>query len=598
MIAEIPDGLPQLRRFLLDEFKDVVPPAESGVTAEERERNYLSRALAAYAIQKLTGCPKDAAAKSVVDGGGDGGIDAIYFAKQTTGTLWVVQSKFVAQGRGEPDGLEKFRNGLEAILRADLNYFSESLAWKSRIPEIEALLNNSEPIQVKAAFVYSSVHPINASKLGQFNNLKRLFPARPDYFTHESYNLSSIVDWLTGADQPVGIPKIEVTFHFPGELDSPYQTVYGLVKIADLAKFYDEHGKKMVAANIRAYKGDTQVNEGIVATLREKPSTFVYYNNGLTAYCKRLSVFNSDRARVEYKRVTAYEFSVVNGAQTLGAIHSCFVNTPENVPDGYVFVKLISLERCENDIEFAQEITRTANYQNRIDLQHFIAQQPYQEEIARNLLLSEVYYHYKDDVDAPSSDEYNFTLKEATTALACLEQMPDCDFVARVLANRSSLWSLDVDYPDDPLYKTRYARVFKEDRSARTVWRAVQTQNIVIDQMKAETRSHTGVQKAFYENSRWLILNVIFLRLRPEQGDDMTILPADVERIGTATLDCAEKLWAACETLGYVSRGAGGYESPRHMKSVFSTAADCARLRSKMLELLNQRQPARANGEG
>jgi hypothetical protein len=590
MTDEIPDGLPQLRDYLLKEFNGIVPPATNG-TKEQRESNFLTRALAAYAIHKLAGCSKEDAAKSVVDGGGDGGIDAIYFARQTNGTLWVIQSKYIATGRGEPDGLEKFRNGLEAVLTADLSFFSESNAWQSRIPEINAILNTSEPIQVRAAFVYSSIQPINATRLGQFDKLEAEFSRGSDYFFHNSYNLSSIFDWLTGADQPIGIPKIEIRFNFPGELDLPYQTMYGLVKLADLALLYAEHGKGLIAANIRAYKGDTQVNEGILATLRDKPEVFVYYNNGLTAYCKRLSVFNADRARVEYKRVAAYDFSIVNGAQTLGAINSRSIEIPGNSPEGYVFIKLISLERCENDLEFAQEITRTANYQNRIDPQHFIAQQPYQEEIARNLLISDIYYHYKDDADVPTSDEYNFTLKDATTALACLAQIQDCDLIARVVTHRPSLWSLDVDYPDDPLYKTRYAQVFKEDRAARTVWRAVQTQSIVIEQMKQNTRAESGVRKTFFENARWLILNIIFLRLRPEQGNDMTIGPADVENIRTATLEYSEILWSACETLGYVSRqtdGRGGYDSPRHLKSIFGSAADCVRLRSKMLEQLNQ----------
>ena len=311
-------------------------------------------------------------------------------------------------------------------------------------------------------------------------------------------------------------------------------------------------------------------------------------------------MFHADRGKVESKRITAYEFSVVNGAQTLGAIGYRCTEIPDHPPEGYVFIKLISLEHCENDVEFARAITRTANNQNRIDTQHFIAQQPYQQEIARKLLLSEVHYHYKDDADTPSSDEYNFNLKDATTALACLEQMKDCDFIARVLANRASLWSLDIDYSDDPINKTRYSRVFRSDRSARMVWRAVQVQNIVIDRMKVNTRIETGARKAFFENARWLILNLIFLRLKPEQGDDMTVSPAEVEKINTATLEYAETLWTVCETLGYVSRRADGpgYDCPRHFKSVFSNSTDCSRLRNNTLGKLNQKQPAASKTEG
>ncbi len=599
MIDEIPDGLPQLRKYLLAEFNGIIPSATTG-TPEERERNFLSRALAAYAIYKLAGCSKEDAATSVVDGGGDGGIDAIYYAKQTSGTLWVIQSKYKADGKGEPDGLEKFRNGLEAILTADLNYFSGSAAWQPRISEINALLNNSDPLQVRGVVVYSSIHAINATKIVQFDKLVERFSQGSDYFSHASYNLSSIIDWLTEADQPIGIPKIELTLHFPGQLDRPYETLYGLVKLVDIANMYALHGKKLVAANIRAYKGDTEVNTGILETLRQNPESFVYYNNGLTAYCKRMNIFHADRGKAESKRVTAVEFSIVNGAQTVGVIGTRFTETADTQPEGYVFIKLISLEHCEDDIEFAQEITRTANYQNRIVSYNFIAQQPYQKRIADVLELSEIHYHYKDDVDAPTSDEYNFTFKEAATALACLYQNGDMDFLARVLANRQSLWSLDIVFPDDPLNNTRYSRVFRSDRAARTVWRAVQIQTIVIDQMKVNTRVETGARKTFFENARWLILNIIFLRLRLEQGDDMTILPTDAQKISSTTLEYAEILWLACETLGYVSLQADGigYDSPRHFKSVFSNATDCVRLRNKTLEILNQPYTATGLNEG
>lgn len=584
-----PDGLMQLRKLLRDTFTGKLPEATVGQTAEERERNFLSRALAAYAVHKLSGCVTDEAASAVVDGGGDGGIDALYYARQTTDTLWVIQSKFVAKGTGEPDGIGKFRDGIEALLDGNLQYFESNQAWRSQIPAITSLINGTQPLQIRAIFVYSSIHPINPDKLVPFDKLCERYSPNDDYFTYRSYNLISLIDWMIDSDQTIGVPEVALTLHFPGQLTKPYETVYGAVKITDIRHLYTVYGKQLIAANIRGYQGDTEVNNEIFSTLCHEPETFIYLNNGLTAFCERLDISHVDRGRVDYKRITAKGFSVVNGAQTLGAISRLNPEASVDNSEGFVFLKLISLERCENDIEFAQRITRTANYQNRIDLHHFIAQQPYQLELARILELSDIHYHYKDDIDTPPSDEYNFNLKDATTALACLDQRNDCDFVARILANRKSLWSLDVIYPDDTLFPTRYARVFREDRSARSVWRAVQTQSIVIEKMKESTRIETGTRKTFFENGRWLTLNLIFLRLHPEQGEAMTLTPEEAQEISRATLEIAEHVWSACEILGFVSRRANGqsYESPRHLKSVFSSAADCARLRGAVFARMN-----------
>lgn len=584
----IPDGIEQLRTLLRRMFTGLLPEAQGRGTPQERENNFLSRALAAYAVHELAECSPEQAAAAVVDGGGDGGIDAIYYARQTTGTLWIVQSKFIARGAGQPDGLGSFRDGLEALLDGNLAYFENNERWRELMPEIERLMNDSQPLQIRAVFVYSSIQPINTFNLQPFDRLCQRYSADDEYFRYSSYNLSSIMDWMTSADQSLGVPEVRLTLHYPGRLTQPYEIIYGAVRLSDVMVLYQEHGARMIAANIRGYQGDTEVNLGIFTTLQDEPDKFLYLNNGLTAYCERLEITHSDRDRREYKRVTARGFSVINGAQTLGSIQRLQATTPGLAPDGYVFVKLISLERCENDIEFAQRITRTANFQNRINVQHFIAQQSYQQELARQLLLSDVHYHYREDVDTPVSDEYNFSLKEATTALACLDQNNDCDFVARILVNYKSLLSLEEDYPDAAINKTRYSRVFRSDRDARTVWRAVQAQSIVIEQMKFNGRAETGTRKTFFESARWLILNIVFLSLRSEQGNQLTLTPAETQQHVDATIQIAEVLWGTCLGLGYISqRAEGGYDVPRSLRSVFSNAVDCARLRGAVLARLN-----------
>ena len=51
-------------------------------------------------------------------------------------------------------------------------------------------------------------------------------------------------------------------------------------------------------------------------------------------------------------------------------------------PQGFVFFKIISLERCNDDREFAERITRSTNFQNQIGLRDFVALDDQQETIA------------------------------------------------------------------------------------------------------------------------------------------------------------------------------------------------------------------------
>lgn len=594
MTAERPFEILFLPTRLREEFTARLAESTRGTT-EERERNFLTRALAAFAVHKLSRCNCDDAAAAVVDGGGDGGIDAVHFAP-TSNTLWIIQSKFIESGRGEPElgDVAKFKSGLEDLLQGRFAAFRRNTAWAARLSQIERHFQ-APALLVRAVMVYSGINLVSEDRLRMFEDLTRRFSPDDEYFRFQPYNLTSINGWLTNAEERPGVNEVALDMLYPGWIKEPYETIYGLIRLADVAALHAEHGNRLIAANLRRYKGATDVNDRILATLRTEPHHFVYLNNGLTAYCERLEVNNLDRANAERKRLKAHGFSIVNGAQTLGSVKDRCKENSGVAPDGYVFLKLISLERCLDDQEFAQRITQSSNFQNQIGARDFVSLDEQQERIALQLRLAGIEYHYKDDADTPTPDDLNLTLEEATTALACMEQDQSCDLCSRVLANRKSLWSFEEVYPESELYRTRYHRLFRPECSARTVWRAVQAQRIVVEQMRVEGRTSVGIRKAFFENARWLVLNLVFVKLHPEQGEELTLSPEVRAAISGKTIEFAEALWRACEAQGLVSRrtdaeAGESYEQPRHFRSVFCDPADCQRLRNATLGLL-ARQP-------
>jgi len=518
MSREIPLEITHLRDRLRQDFTGRLPEAPSG-SLEERERHFLSRALAAFAIQCLSGCTVDEAVAAVVDGRGDNGIDAIHYAP-TSHRLWIVQSKFFTDGQGEPSlgDVSKFRNGLEVLLHGQFDGFRGNAALERKIPQLQVHFDDSS-LEVKAVLVYSGIHLVSEDRIRLFEALRHRFSPDSDYFAFQRYNLTSVHGWLTGEDEGAGVDVVDITLYHPGQVSAPFETYYGLMSLTDVATLYTTHGKTLVTANIRNYKGSTEVNDQILATICDEPEHFFYLNNGLTAYCERFEVNNLDRGDTQRKRLKAYGFSIVNGAQTLGSIAAFFASNPQPLPEGYVFLKLISLQRSPDERTFAQRITQSTNFQNQIGLRDFVVLDEEQERIAAHLELSGILYHFKDSADTPSPDATTFTLEEATTALACLEYDPDCDFCSRVLSNRSSLWSLESVFPETAEIRSRYRRLFRPDRSARTVWRAVQARRAVVERMQENTRASTGKRKEFFENARWLVLHLVFLRHHPERGE-------------------------------------------------------------------------------
>jgi len=564
---------------------DATVPKKANGDADQSERDFLSRALSAYAIHKLADADIALSAASLVDGGGDGGIDGVYFSA-TTNTLWLIQSKYIHAGMTEPDlgEVTKFKVGVEFLLEGKFEAFAKSQAWQSIMPQIEAALKKSS--RVRAVLCYSGLALISEDRKRLFESLRAKVSkdANDDYFEFQSINLTTLNDWITGGGDPLGVDSVDLELLRPGLVTEPHETIYGLVSLDALDALHRKHGKKLVAANLRGFKGRTDVNDEIQKTASDEAGLFFYLNNGLTAYCDRLEINNIDRANAERKRLTAKGFAIINGAQTLGSIVRSFDSKPlEKQPKGYAFIKIISLEKCEDDRAFADRISRTANFQNHVGLRDFAAAYEFHQEVSRTLAANGVGYHYKTDEDAPANDASNFDMEEALTACACLQGTADCDLVTRVAANRDSLRSLEMVFPAGDVLRSRHERIFPPSLSARSVWRAVQVQRIALDAMRGAAGAATGATKSFYINARWVVLAGLFNRLKPQNGEALALTAKEQADISVATTEYAEKLLALTVSKGFASyeQQPGGIQvlrSSRDFQSVFKTQSDCQTL--------------------
>lgn len=484
MPAERPIEIDHLPPRLHQDFDGLITPV-ANADPDLVEANFCSRALAAFTIHRVTGCSLQDAADALVDGGNDGGIDAVYYAANSN-TLWCIQSKFSADGIREPGLHEvtRFSTGMDALLSGDFEELRKNPLWAAKLAHIEHLLNGGG-LSVRAALVYSGIRLVSEDRRRLFEALKRRYSPDDDYLRFEAYNLTTVHDWIVGAAESRTVDEVSLCIQKPGWLKKPHEVVYGLVPLADLVALSATYEDQLIASNIRRYKGDTEVNEEIASTVRDDPSSFLYLNNGLTAYCARLEVRAADRGNAEQKHIKAFEFSIVNGAQTLGTLsRTC---TPGPAPEGFAFIRIISMERCDDDRLFAERITRCTNTQNQILARDYIALDPEQERIANQLAPSNITYHYKISDDVIPQDGFNFSIMESTTAAACLLQgNADSEIVARVLSNRKSLWDTEIP-PGGTI--SRYSRVFASSLSARSLWRAVQAQRIVLEKLREFARA-------------------------------------------------------------------------------------------------------------
>lgn len=83
-------------------FDGLIDLSDVPITNPDRDKVFLTHALAAFAIAQLSGIVPAEAAKAVTDGSGDNGINALHY-DATTKTMYVVQAKWHSDGNGSLD---------------------------------------------------------------------------------------------------------------------------------------------------------------------------------------------------------------------------------------------------------------------------------------------------------------------------------------------------------------------------------------------------------------------------------------------------------------------------------------------------------------
>lgn len=80
---------------------------------------------------------------------------------------------------------------------------------------------------------------------------------------------------------------LQILLHEWGLVREPFKAYYGHVEVTDITS-WGKYGDRLYDKNIRSFKGSTDVNGGIVATLKDAPDKFLYFNNGITLLCGEL----------------------------------------------------------------------------------------------------------------------------------------------------------------------------------------------------------------------------------------------------------------------------------------------------------------------
>lgn len=382
---------------------------------ENQSKHFETRTLAAVALMMMAGIDVPQASIHITDGYHDMGIDAIYL-DESQKKLFVIQSKWREKGTGgiSQEEISTFAQGIERILAEDLEGANAKIMAKQT--DVDKVLTKMD-YQIHAIFIHTGDQKISPYAERPISDLlKRTNDDVSTILLFDEINFKDVYNFLANGQDQAGIDIDDVILSNWGKIETPFVSYYGTISATMIGEWYKEFGNKLFAKNIRFYKGNTDVNEGMKKVLMNEPDKFYYYNNGIKLLCKSIKRKAKDSTTNTTGLFALEGVSLVNGAQTTGTIGSLYMEKPDQISKAMVMIQIIDLSNV--DTETSTQITRLSNTQNRIENKDFAALDPEQERIRMELMFSHYAYLYKSG-DRITNLDKQISFDEAIIALAC-----------------------------------------------------------------------------------------------------------------------------------------------------------------------------------
>ena len=494
----------------LDEiFKNVIDLSDC--TDNDPENKFYSRSLAALAIMIECGIDNNIAGKTVTDGYHDIGIDAIY-CDDMQKKLVLVQSKWRSDGTGSISNEEilKFIEGIKRIINLEFEGVNEKI--RRKIPEVTAAIKNMD-YQISCIFCHTGNQSISTFCMRPVNNLLSIINDEASDIL-EFYELKQvdIFRFLAAGQDTDNICLDDVILSNWGFLEEPYKAYYGAISAAALGEWFCKYGNRLFAKNIRFYKGNTDVNQGMKKVLHEEPENFFYYNNGVKLLCKKITRKAAYSANTKTGLFALEGVSLVNGAQTTGAIGMAFAENPQQTGKANVFIQLIDLEGAEQS--YSLQITKLSNTQNRIDSKEFAALDPEQERLKTELGFSSIYYLYKSGatMDDPI---HQITLEEAIISQACLQA--DVSYTATAKRNIGAL--------TEDINRAPYKVLFNSSTNAFGMKNSIEVLRALEKYLQSHEINYQGRNRLALVHGNRFILHLVLKQIKNNPNYYTQMLP-------------------------------------------------------------------------
>ena len=225
----------------------------------------------------------------VIDGSDDCGID---FLARADGTVLIIQSKF--RGSGVHENLDEFASFSEVLQRIHPDVgrnFKKNQKLEAAISDIDWENDFFELVYITLGRCGPNLRAREKEGTSLGKGLGFLEDRSQLTLCEESDLNVELREALSAGETISG--EIPVSF-VPSDDDTPWlklegehkRAVYlGFVRGSEIAQIYKPHNHRfrIFALNIRDWIGETGTNKGILSTAEDRPTDFLFFNNGISA---------------------------------------------------------------------------------------------------------------------------------------------------------------------------------------------------------------------------------------------------------------------------------------------------------------------------
>lgn len=496
---KIPLILSQIIARLHDIFDGLIDLSDvESKQKDDQERYFITRAFLALCLMDEVGITAAEAASCITDGGADDGIDAVFVDKKND-RIYFCQSKWrVNMKKGvELNDFVRFRDGVKNVIMGV--WTKENANIHKYRSEIENQLSNIDT-NVVMILAHTSENDIAENiyaKISEFLLQENKYT--DDFLTFKEFKVSQAARVARSNTRPENINLPVMLAHW-GLLLEPYRAVYGSVAALDVTEWFEQHGNKLFAENLRYGIEKSDVNDGIMATAHKEPQNFWYYNNGITAICDSVDKQPIGGPDTSSGIFNVNKISVINGAQTITSLHRAR-KSGADLSKVRVHLRIISISDTQEN--FAPNVTSANNTQNDLNPVDFVAADPNQNRIRREASQIGLIYSYRRGDKDPERSQ-GFNIRSATIAAACASG----DLRLAVAAKRyiSGLW--------ENTKKEPYTKLFNGNTTAVYLSRIIRIMNAVDDALVEKGNILSGREKLTSVHANRFILFCVFNLIR------------------------------------------------------------------------------------